>query len=231
MAIHGRRARAMQRVDARLALLDRWCQLSDEVRQHGARLLAVSKYAPDEAVDILVEAGCTDFAESRPQRLRDRSRRWPQCAWHMIGPLQRNKAKYVGRHASMWHSLEDIETARAVARHVQGRVLPVLIQVNLSGDPQRHGVDPGGLPRLYEELGDLPELQPVGLMTMAPLNMKARDVFARLRRLRDGLFDGSLAELSMGMSHDFRDALEEGATMVRIGSLLFGDWDIRTSLG
>lgn len=221
----------MESIEARLALLERWRQLNDEVQRHGARLLAVSKYAPDEAVDALVEAGCLDFAESRPQRLRDRSQRWPCCAWHMIGPLQRNKAKYVARHATMWHSLEDIDTARAVARYVQDRVLPVLIQVNLSDDPQRHGVSPRQLPQLYQELGDIPELKPVGLMTMAPLHMNARDIFSRLRRLRDELFDGSLAELSMGMSHDFHDALQEGASMVRIGSLLFGDWDIRKRLG
>ena len=209
------------------SLIARWQRLRREVEAHGARLVAVSKYAPDAAVAALVDAGCRAFAESRPQALRDRARKWPDCQWHMIGPLQRNKAKYIGRYAACWHSLCDAETAQAVARHVQGRRLPVLIQVNLSGDSQRHGVLPEALPMLLQALADMPSLQPIGLMTMPPRGADARTIFARLRNLRDALDQPALIELSMGMSHDYQQALAEGASIVRIGSMLFGAWDIR----
>ena len=116
-------------------LLARWQSISDELRTKQVQLLAVSKYAPEQAVEALVQAGQQCFGESRPQALRDRAGRWPDRDWHMIGPLQKNKAKYIGRHASMWHSCENLETARAVAGHVSGPALPVLIQVNISNNP------------------------------------------------------------------------------------------------
>ncbi len=201
-------------------LLKNWQKLCAELPE-SVRLLAVSKYAPDEAVEALVRAGQVDFAESRPQNLRDRSARWPDCRWHMIGPLQKNKAKYVGRYADMWHSLEDIETAEAVAKHVEGRRLPVLIQVNIDGVAGQHGIEAEKLPGLLGEIGLIPQLEPVGLMCMAAAGGDARRSFARLRDLRDRLADGSLRELCMGMSGDYRIAVEEGATMVRLGSALF----------
>lgn len=203
-------------------ILVRWRQLRAELDAGGVRLIAVSKYAPDEAVACLVAAGQEDFGESRPQQLRQRARQFPDVNWHMIGPLQRNKAKYIGRHAAMWHSLEDIDTAREVARHVEGRRLPALIQVNVSGEGQKHGVHPDALPGLLAELRGIPELDVVGLMGMAAQQGDARPSFAQLHRLRDGLADASLRELCMGMSGDYRIAVEEGATMVRLGTVLFG---------
>jgi len=213
-------------------LVQRYQQLSYEVKEAGVSMLAVSKYAPDEAVHTLIDAGQIQFAESRPQQLRDRSNRWPVCEWHMIGPVQKNKAKYIGRHAAMWHSCDNLETARAVARHVGGRILPVLIQVNVARAPGQHGVSPDAVPALAEALTDVQGLQLAGLMCMAPRGDGVRQAFQTVRRLRDTLFGGSLpesgrAELSMGMSGDFRIAVQEGATMVRLGSVLFGDWDIR----
>jgi len=114
-------------------LLQRWQALRSELDPGHVRLLAVSKYAPDESVHCLVDVGQMDFGESRPQNLRDRAERFPDVNWHMIGPLQKNKAKYIGRYAFMWHSVEDIETAKAVAAHVHGRKLPVMLQVNVHG--------------------------------------------------------------------------------------------------
>jgi hypothetical protein len=207
-------------------LIQRWQALCDELQPQGVRLLAVSKYAPDDAVAALIAAGQTEFAESRPQALRDRSRRWPECRWHMIGPLQRNKAKYVGRFASMWHSVESLQQAEAVAAHVQDRVLPVLIQVNLSGQPHQHGVAPEQADTLCRQVAKVKELRVCGLMGMAPKGA-AQEGFQTLRCLREGCLDGSLRELCMGMSHDYACAMDEGATMVRIGSALFGEWDTR----
>jgi pyridoxal phosphate enzyme (YggS family) len=203
------------------ALVARWQRLCAELETKGVRLIAVSKYAPDAAVACLVTAGQMDFGESRPQQLRERAERFPNVRWHMIGPLQRNKAKYIGRHASMWHSLEDIDTAREMARHIEGRRLPVLIQVNISNEQQKHGVMPDAVPALLDQVRQIPELEVIGLMGMAAHQGDARTSFALLRRLRDGLADASLHELCMGMSGDYRIAVEEGATMVRLGSVLF----------
>ncbi len=219
----------MNTVDAE-ALIARWRALRAEVEDAGASLLAVSKYAPDEAVSALLDAGQLDFGESRPQQLRDRARRFPEARWHMIGPVQKNKAKYVGRFAAMWHSVEDARTARLVARHVQGRRLPVLVQVNVLRLPGRHGVLPEAAAELVEELGSVPELEFAGLMCMAAKGGDARAAFSALRHLRDALAGGSLRRagqaapiLCMGMSGDWREALEEGSDMVRLGSALFGD--------
>jgi len=208
------------------ALLQRWHDLCAELSIAHASLLAVSKYAPDEAVHCLIEAGQMDFAESRPQDLRDRALRFPSVRWHMIGPLQKNKAKYIARHAAMWHSLEDVETARAVAKQVVGRVLPVLVQVNVAGIEHQHGVMADTVAALVDEIASLPQLGFTGLMCMAPRGGDAKSVFSQLRSLRETLSGGSLEmpeaiRLCMGMSEDYRIAIAEGADMVRIGSGLF----------
>ncbi len=204
------------------ALLERWRELLAEAEAAGARLIAVSKYAPDAKVAALMAAGQRDFGESRPQSLRDRATRWPEARWHMIGPLQRNKAKYVGRFAAVWHSCEDARTAESVARYAResGRELPVLAQVRLVDDPKRHGAPPEAAGALVEALAGIEGLRPVGLMGMAAAEGDPRPAFARLRALRDALF-GESGELCMGMIGDYRLALEEGATMIRIGGRLF----------
>jgi len=201
-------------------LLQRWKDLTSELGK--VKLLAVSKYAPDDQVQLLIESGETNFGESRPQSLRDRAEQWPECNWHMIGPLQKNKAKYIGRHAAMWHSCDDIEAAGAVARHVEGRELPVLIQVNISNNPAQRGVAPDAVSELADALSRIDGLKLAGLMGMAPRDNNVRQAFQNLRCLRDNLFGGSFAELCMGMSNDYQIAVEEGATIVRLGSTLFG---------
>ena len=203
-------------------LLARWKALSGELQARQVQLLAVSKYAADQAVETLVQAGQMCFGESRPQALRDRSSRWPDCDWHMIGPLQKNKAKYIGRYAAMWHSCENIETARAVAGHVSGSALPVLIQVNITNNPAQHGINTEDVTLFADQLQSIDGLKLAGLMGMVGKDGDVRTAFRRLRRLRDGLFGGSFAELCMGMSGDYRIAVEEGATIVRLGTVLFG---------
>jgi len=194
--------------------------LRQDLARQGVRLIAASKYADDAAVQALIDDGQRDFGESRPQQLRDRAQRWPQCHWHMIGSLQKNKAKYIARHASYWHSLSDIATAEAVANHVVGRRLPVLIQVNISAEPQKHGVDPAQLPELIAAVLTMPNLQLVGLMGMAAKDADATATFRALRQCRDAQCV-AIKELSMGMSQDWQAAIAEGATMVRLGSMLF----------
>ncbi len=213
------------------ALIRRWQTLHEETERHGATLLAVSKYHSDEAVTVLAQAGQLDFGESRPQSLRDRAQKFPHLNWHMIGPVQKNKAKYVGRYAAMWHSLCDVDIAREVAGYVEGRQLPVLLQINISGEKQKYGVAPENASMLLEAVKVLPELKVVGLMGMAAKavegddDQSVRGSFRMLRNLRDELADESLGELCMGMSGDFRIAMEEGATMVRLGTVLFGPGD------
>ncbi len=211
-------------------LLQRWQVLSSELDVVHVHLLAVSKYASDEAVRCLMDAGQMDFGESRAQNLRDRAERFPDVNWHMIGPLQKNKAKYVGRYAFMWHSVEDVETAKAVAAHVYNRRLPVMLQVNMAGIPYQHGVEIGRIPAFIEQLMDISALHICGLMCMAPKDGDVRTCFRDLRHLRDQLVGGSLRpprlsgdlKLCMGMSSDYRTAIEEGSNMVRLGSALFG---------
>jgi pyridoxal phosphate enzyme (YggS family) len=211
-------------------LISRWKTLHDETDQQKVKILAVSKYHSDEDVAELARAGQVDFAESRPQSLRDRADKFPQLHWHMIGPVQRNKAKYVGRSAFMWHSLCDIEVAEEVAKHVKDRVLAVLLQVNISGENQKYGIAPEEVGTLLERVKQLDRLKVVGLMGMAAKyidddgdDAEVRASFKMLRNLRDQLGDASLRELCMGMSGDFRIAIEEGATMVRLGTVLFGE--------
>jgi len=184
-------------------------------------MLAVSKYAPGEAVEVLAAVGQIHFAESRPQALRDRAEKFPDLQWHMIGPVQKNKAKYIGRHAALWHSVEDAGVAQVVAAHVEDRRLPVLLQVDFSQAASRHGVSPEKLDALFEDVSAISQLEVAGLMCMAPLKENPVSCFSRLRRLRDELFGGSEAHLSMGMSGDFRQAVAEGATLIRLGGCLF----------
>ncbi len=211
----------------RQALLDRWQRIGEQLAPFDATLIAVSKYAPDAAVEVLINAGARDFGESRPQQLRDRARRWPHCRWHMIGPLQRNKAKYVGRYAASWLSVESLAQAEAVAKHVLDRILPVMIQVNIAAESQQHGVLEADVPSLYLQLSTLEALQVKGLMAMVPRNKDAEDCFERMRGLKQALGAASLAHLCMGMSHDYQQALAQGSTMVRIGSALFAELDVR----
>ncbi len=190
------------------------------------RLIAVSKYTTDENVQTLAQAGQIDFAESRPQNLRDRANRFPDLQWHMIGPLQKNKAKYVGKFASMWHSCCDMETAKQVASHVTHTPLPTLVQVNISGEPQKQGIHPQELPLFFARLTTIKKLQVIGLMGMAARDGNIRASFKLLHQCRDDILrlHPNAKELCMGMSNDWRIAIEEGATMVRIGSEIFGKY-------
>ncbi len=226
-----------------MALLERWHALQKELGSADVKLLAVSKYAPDEAVQTLIDAGQKCFGESRAQHLRDRARQWPECEWHMIGPVQKNKAKYIGRYASMWHSCDNLEMAEAVARFVREKAiaegvtaedsaLPLLIQVNIADVPNQRGIQPEALPAFVAAVTQIEGLKVIGLMCMAPQGRDAAAAFRYLSDLRDGLLDGRLAgtdplELCIGMSGDYQIAVAEGSTMVRLGSTLFGDWDVR----
>ncbi len=209
-------------------------------------LVAVTKTHPESLVRLAQAAGITDCGENRVQEaeakipaLRDLPLRW-----HLIGHLQRNKARRAIALFDMIHAVDSARLAthldRIIAESAPARRLPVLLQVNVSGELSKEGFDlPGGLdnreslPAFYESVAQivaLPRLDVQGLMTIAPYTVDpegARPTFRTLRRLRDDLArrfpESSWRHLSMGMTGDFEVAIEEGATIVRVGRAIFGE--------
>ena len=198
---------------------------------HPVRIVAVTKGHGPDAVRAAASAGLEDVGENRVQEAvgkQDQLRDIP-VAWHLIGTLQRNKARHaVGRFAVV-HSVDRPELgAELDRRSAPGTRQRVLVQVNCSDEPQKGGVEPAGLSALLEALRPLAALEVIGLMTMSALTDDAseqRRAFRRLRELREAAErDGfALPELSMGMSGDYPVAVEEGATMIRLGTVLFGE--------
>ncbi len=196
------------------------------------KLVAVSKRKGPDAVRALAESGVGVFGESRVQ---EASQKIPLCpaglAWHMIGHVQRNKARDVARLFSYVHSVDSLRLLEALdsAAGEAGKVLPVLLEVNVSGEGSKFGLAPGEVPAVLERCQTLMHLDVSGVMTIPPFVPQADDArphFARLRELRDEWRAASgfpLDELSMGMSHDFEIAIEEGATWIRLGTVLFGE--------
>jgi pyridoxal phosphate enzyme (YggS family) len=199
--------------------------------RHPVTIVAVTKTHGPDAIRAAVAAGITAVGENRVQEALAKQDQLADVTvdWHLIGSLQRNKARHaVGRFALI-HSLDRLDLAQEIARRVpEGRRQAVLVQVNCSNEPQKGGAEPDGLPALLEGLRPLDRLDVRGLMTMAAYTGDAgeqRRAFQLLRTLRDGAEAAGhrLPELSMGMSADFPVAVEEGATMVRLGTLLFGE--------
>jgi len=189
-------------------------------------LVAVTKgHDPDEVARRLLARGQHVLAENRVQEWREKHEALPRdVAWHLVGHLQRNKVKYC-RTFTLIHSLDSLRLAQALEADGEkhDHVFRVLIQVNVAGETSKYGVASDEVRELYERIGDLPHVEVLGLMTIAPFDddpERSRGVFRALRNLRDTL---SLEALSMGMSGDFEVAVEEGATLVRVGSALFAD--------
>ncbi len=197
---------------------------------HPVRIVAVTKTHGADAVRAAARAGLTDVGENRVQEaLAKQDECAPlEVAWHLIGPLQRRKCRQVvGRFATI-HSLARFELAEALASQIgEGHEQPVLVQVNCSGEPQKSGVTPAELAPLLDRLRSIPAVAVRGLMTMAAYGadeMALHHTFGQLRQARDAAVANGheLPELSMGMSDDYEVAVEEGATMLRLGTRLFG---------
>lgn len=196
------------------------------------QLVAVSKTNPPEAIREVFEAGQRAFGESRVQEaLPKLDALPPEIQWHFIGHLQTNKIrKAVGRFA-LFHGVDNQNLALQMNRIAGelGVTASVLLEVNVSGEESKFGFDPKTLPAALEVLLPLPFLRIQGLMTMAPYSddpESARPYFAKLRELRDRLAvqtGNPLPQLSMGMSGDFEQGIAEGATIVRVGSAIFGE--------
>ncbi len=198
------------------------------------RIVAASKTKPVELIEQAIQAGMTDIGENYVQEAAEKSARITvPVAWHLIGHLQRNKAGRAVELFDVIHTLDSVALADALARHGErcGHVVRVLIEVNIGGEATKHGVAPDAVEQLVTALAAHRWLLLDGLMAVPPPGPSpeaARPYFGRLRDLRDRLQAGAapnapLRELSMGMSDDFTVAVEEGATMVRIGRAIFGE--------
>lgn len=196
------------------------------------RLVAVTKTHPIDVVRSAIAAGLHDLGENRVDELVAKSGE-VEASWHLVGQLQRNKVRDVVGRASLIHSVDRLQLIDAIGRHaVAGELVQdVLVQVNVGDDPAKAGCSLAEVGELVSYASSTPGVRVVGLMTVPPLpgqgvapDDAARPLFRRLREVRDALHGQypDLVELSMGMSDDLGSAVQEGATMVRIGSALFG---------
>ncbi|HUM11623.1 MAG TPA: YggS family pyridoxal phosphate-dependent enzyme [Myxococcaceae bacterium] len=219
-----------------------WRAVQERVRAAAARagrpeqsveVVAVSKLQPPEAIRAAYAAGARAFGENYAQELRDKAEALsdlPGLRWHAIGPLQTNKARYVARSAHVFHALDRLEVAQELSRRRTGTPLTVYVEVNVAGEASKSGVSPEALGALLEAVRPLPGLALVGLMTMPPLGPadEVRPLFRALAALGR---EHRLAGLSMGSTHDFEVAIEEGATVVRVGTAIFGERPRRGAAG
>ncbi|MEX0912800.1 MAG: YggS family pyridoxal phosphate-dependent enzyme [Gemmatimonadota bacterium] len=199
-------------------------------------IVAVTKTHPGEAVGSVQAAGLTDVGENRIQELEAKVAEIGRDAvrWHLIGHIQRNKARRAVELADLIHSVDSLRLARKLSQEAEklGQVVDGLIQVNLSGEETKGGIEPPGEIEAFREICQLPGLRVLGLMTMAPFTNERevlRSVFERTRALRDQAAESISGfeprHLSMGMSNDYEIAVEEGSTLVRLGTVLLGERD------
>lgn len=200
------------------------------------RVVAASKYVDFEDIKILADSGIKICGENRVQALRDKREALSlenkeNCVtWHFIGNLQKNKIKYIIDYIDLIQSIHSFSLLEELNKRAikANRVVDVLLEVNISGEESKHGFSTEDVINLADQIKELKNIKVKGLMTMAPFTDNeevVRSVFKGLRiakdKLNDLYFDGELVELSMGMSNDYKIALEEGATIIRVGSKLF----------
>lgn len=222
-----------------MTLADRYRRVRDRVAAAAERagrdpagitLVAVSKTWPADVVAEAAAAGADVFGENRAQELKEKHAvLGDRVRWHFVGPLQSNKVRAVAGVAELVHSVDRYGLAEAIARRSRtlGIVQDVLVEVNVGGEATKHGVEPAAAPRLAEEISTLEGIAVRGLMAIPPRTSDpeaSRRYFEDLVALRDvvTLSLPDATELSMGMSGDFEQAIEEGATIVRVGEAIFG---------
>ncbi len=199
-------------------------------------LIAVSKTKPVSMIEECYAEGTRDFGENKPQEMRDKFDELPKdIKWHMIGHLQKNKIKYVIERACLIHSVDSIELAQAISKEAvkRGVDMPVLIEVNVAGEESKFGVSVEETEALVRQIAPLPGIHVQGLMTIAPYTDDPetnRPYFKALKNLSidigsKNIDNTSMIDLSMGMTGDYEVAIEEGATLVRVGTGIFGERD------
>ena len=208
------------------------CRRSGRDREE-VTLIAVSKTKPVSELREAYDLGVRVFGENKVQELADKYDELPKdIHWHMIGHLQRNKVKYIIDKVDLIHSVDSIRLAETIEKEAAKRNIQVniLIEVNVAGEESKFGVSPSELPEFVEEVAKFPHIQVQGLMTIAPFvedSEENRAIFERLRKLsvdiKDKKVDNiTMRVLSMGMTNDYSVAVEEGATMIRVGTGIFG---------
>lgn len=208
---------------------DRTGRSRDEVT-----LIAVSKTKPVSMIEELLPGGTRDFGENKVQELCEKYEVLPRdIRWHLIGHLQRNKVKYIVDKAYLVHSVDSLRLAETISEEgvKKGVTVPVLIEVNVAGEESKFGVTPEETEALVREVAKLPAIRVRGLMTIAPYVENPEDNrvhFSRLKQLsvdigKKNIDNVSMNVLSMGMTGDYQVAIEEGATMVRVGTGIFGE--------
>lgn len=195
-------------------------------------LIGVSKTKPVDLINEAIECGICDLGENRVQEVLEKFDKIENARWHLIGHLQKNKVKYIVDKAVLIHSVESFELAKEIDKQAKkiGKIQDILIQVNVSGEESKFGVTPRETLSLCEAVSELENVRVKGLMTMAPMGSsesELRFVFGGLRKLCDEIKNADIKNiemkhLSMGMSGDYEIAIEEGATMVRVGTGIFG---------
>jgi PLP dependent protein len=231
--------------ELRQRLLGVWSRIEAAARRSGRtrdaiKLIAVSKTHPADVVGVAIEVGATDLGENRVQEAEPKIEELGREAatWHLIGHLQSNKARRAVQIFDVIHSIDSaalVEKLDRACEELEREELPVLIQVDLGHETTKSGADELELPGLIEAVTSSVHLKLIGFMTLPPFFEDAestRPFFAKLRELRDeyqgrGVFGATAGELSMGMTHDFEVAIEEGASMVRIGTAIFGARETR----
>ncbi|MGB7970915.1 MAG: YggS family pyridoxal phosphate-dependent enzyme [Candidatus Deferrimicrobiaceae bacterium] len=215
-------------------VLSRVAQAAERSGRKGEeiRLIAVGKTKPVELIGEAIDAGLAVFGENYVQEAEEKIRAFPQAEWHFIGKLQRNKVKKAVSLFSWIQTVDSLSLLEEISRRAgeAGKVLPVLAEVNLAGEESKAGMDPEALAELIEAAPGLPGIRLRGLMAIPPWTEdpeESRPYFVRLRELlaecaSRGGAGPQMTELSMGMSNDFEAAIEEGATMVRVGTAIFG---------
>ncbi len=199
-------------------------------------LIAVSKTKPVEMLQEIYDAGARNFGENKVQEIMDKYDHLPQdIHWHMIGHLQRNKVKYIVDKVKMIHSVDSLRLAQTIDKEAQKKnvTVPILIEVNVAEEDSKFGLSLEEVTALVEEIAKLPNVRVCGLMTVAPFvedPEENREVFRSLKKLSvdiaaKNINNVTMSVLSMGMTNDYEIAVEEGATMVRVGTAIFGARD------
>lgn len=200
--------------------------LKQKLKPH-QNILAVSKLQPIDKIEKLYAEGQVDFGENYVQEALGKVEQLQHLKihWHLIGPIQSNKIKYLKDHFEYIHSVDSLKTAQTISIQAEkiNHIQKIFIQVNISNETSKSGFSVEELQKNWAEINQMKNVKVVGLMTMPPLQNEAeqnRPIFKALKELADQL---QLSELSMGTSHDYETALEEGATWVRLGTVLFGE--------
>lgn len=195
-------------------------------KKEDVTLVCVSKTIDADIINEAKALGESVFGENRPQELRDKLDLVPGATWHLIGHLQSNKVKYVAGKAALIHSVDSMAIANAIDEQAKkvGIFQDILLEVNISGEESKYGLTTEEIPNIIKEIGMLSNIRFKGFMTMAPLGApeeEIRSIFRKAKELFDFHKKDGATVLSMGMSNDFEIAVEEGATLVRVGSAIF----------